>query len=232
MSTTPSVSPSSDRCRTPGQGLNKEAALRRILEGHWRYLENRLASRVITPQTLEEHAQGQYPFAAILGCADSRVSPELIFDQGQGDLFVVRVAGNILGTGGLASLEYAVQHLSIPLILVLGHEQCGAVRAATEISSAEGPLGFLLAELAEPVAAARHLPPPLVDQAVRANVRRVTQLLPTRSELIGRAVAEGRVRVVGAVYRLATGDVDILDLHETGMPFTNPRPKAAAPSVP
>ena len=228
MSTTPPASPSSDPRRTPGQGLTREAALRRILEGHWRYLENRRAHRVVTPQALEEHAQGQYPFAAILGCADSRVSPELIFDQGQGDLFVVRVAGNILGTGGLASLEYAVQNLAVPLILVLGHEQCGAVRAATEMSSAEGPLGFLLSELAEPVAAARSLPPPLVDQAVRANVRRVAQLLPQRSALIGSAVAEGRVRVVGAVYRLATGDVDILDRHETGMPFTDPRPAAAA----
>lgn len=218
-------SPIPDPHRTPGQGLTKEEALRRILEGHWRYLENRRAHRQVTPQKLEEHAQGQYPFAAILGCADSRVSPEVIFDQDQGDLFVVRVAGNILGAGGLASLEYAVQQLSVRLILVLGHEQCGAVRAATEITSAEGAMGYLLSELADAVEAARHLPPPLVDQAVKANVRRVTKLLPERSETIGRAVAEGRVRIVGAVYRLGSGDVDILDLNETGMPFANPRPR-------
>jgi carbonic anhydrase len=208
--------------RTPGQGLNKEEALRRILEGHWRYLENRRVHREVTPAKLDEHAQGQYPFAAVLGCADSRVSPEMIFDQDQGDLFVVRVAGNILGHGGVASLEYAVQHLSVRIIVILGHEQCGAVRAATEMASAEGPMGYLLSELAEPVEAARHMPPPLVDQAVKANVQRVTRILPSRSETISRAVAEGQVRIVGAVYRLSSGDLEILDLNETDRPLTRP----------
>lgn len=208
---------SNDPRRTPGQGLTKEEALRRILEGHWRYLENRRTRREVTPQRLQEQAEGQYPFAAILGCADSRVSPELIFDQDQGDLFVVRVAGNILGAGGLASLEYAVAHLDVRLILVFGHEQCGAVKAATQHASAPGAMGFLLGELAEAVEAARLLPPPLLDRAVESNVRRVTQLLPQRSETIGRAVAEGRVRIVGAIYRLGSGDVDILDLRELGI---------------
>lgn len=210
-----------DPRRTPGQGLNKEEALRRILECHWRYLENRRAHREVTAKKLGEHAEGKYPFAAILGCADSRVSPELIFDQDQGDLFVVRVAGNILGSGGLASLEYAVHYLSVRIIVVLGHEQCGAVRAATEMASAEGAMGYLLSELAEPVAVARHLPPPLVDQAVKANVRRVTRLLPARSETIARAVVEGQVRIVGAVYRLDSGDLDILDLDGIDVPPTD-----------
>ena len=219
----PPTSPDSDSRRLPGQGLDKARAMQRILEGHWRYLENRRQSLQTTTVKLEEHAAGQYPFAAILGCADSRVSPELIFDQDQGDLFVVRVAGNILGAGGLASLEYAVEQLRVPLIVVLGHEGCGAVKAATEHASLPGPLGFLLAELSEAVEAARRLPPPLVDQAVKANVRRVVQLLGARSESIGRAISEGRVGVVGAVYRLGSGDVDILDLHETNAPFTTPR---------
>ncbi|MDF3058230.1 MAG: carbonic anhydrase [Rariglobus sp.] len=207
---------SNDPRRTPGQGLTKEEALRRILEGHWRYLENRRTQKDVTPQRLQEHAEGQYPFAAILGCADSRVSPELIFDQDQGDLFVVRVAGNILGAGGLGSIEYAVDQLAVRLILVFGHEQCGAVRAAIDHVTAPGAIGFLLGELAEAVDVARSLPPPLLDRAVEANVRRVTQLLPQRSEVIGRAVAEGRVRIVGAVYRLGSGDVDILDLRDPG----------------
>lgn len=210
---------STDPRLTPGQGLTKEEALRRMLEGHWRYLENSRSQREVTPQRLREHAEGQYPFAAILGCADSRVSPELIFDQDQGDLFVVRVAGNILDAGGLASLEYAVTHLQVRLIMVFGHEHCGAVKAATQLTSAPGPgaMGFLMSELVEAVAIAKALPPPLLDRAVEANVRRVTQLLPQRSETIGKAVADAQVRIVGAVYRLGSGDVDILDLRNAGV---------------
>ncbi len=213
---------SNDPRLTPGQGLTKEDALRRMLEGHWRYLENRRSQREVTPQRLQEQADGQYPFAAILGCADSRVSPELIFDQDQGDLFVVRVAGNILDAGGLASLEYAVAHLQVRLIMVFGHEHCGAVKAATQGMSASGAMGFLLSELVEAVEIAKALPPPLLDRAVEANVRRVTQLLPQRSETIGKAVADGRVRIVGAVYRLGSGDVDILDLRNAGVAAAKP----------
>ena len=104
------AAPKPDPSRTPGQGLTKEEALHRLLEGHWRYLENRRAHRSITEDDRARHAAGQYPFAVIVGCADSRVSPELIFDQGLGDLFVVRVAGNYIGTGVTASVEYALEY--------------------------------------------------------------------------------------------------------------------------
>ena len=97
-----------DLSQMPGQGLSKEEAFLRILDGHWRYLDNQRKNVTTTEEDRNRHAQGQYPFAAILGCADSRVSPEVIFDQGQGDLFVVRVAGNVVGDFEVASLEYAI----------------------------------------------------------------------------------------------------------------------------
>jgi carbonic anhydrase len=200
---------SNDLSRTPGQGLTKELALQRILEGHWRYLAGQPQQHPVTARDHALHAQGQFPFAAIMGCADSRVSPELIFDQGSGDLFVTRVAGNILESGTLASLEYAVEHLGVRLLIVLGHEQCGAVGAALKASDAPGAIGTLLREIAPAVLEARAQPGDLLQNAVENNVRRAAAAIPVRSEMLARRVQAGEVRIVGAVYRLATGDVDI-----------------------
>ena len=136
-----------ERLDQPGQGLNREQAFRRILDGHWRYLQNERQQIHVTHEDRQRHAEGQFPFAAILGCADSRVSPEVIFDQGQGDLFVVRVAGNVLGDFEQASLEYAVQNLGVRLVLVMGHEQCGAVKAAIGGTVIPGVLGHLINEI-------------------------------------------------------------------------------------
>ncbi len=188
--------------------------MQRILEGHWRYLANNKQKRVVTEEDRALHAQGQFPFAAILGCADSRVSPELIFDQGQGDLFVVRVAGNILGTGELASLEYAVQQLGVRLVVVLGHESCGAVAATTNAGDGPGAIGFLLREIAPAVADARNQTGNLLDNAVKANVKRVVDATALRSEYFNRMISDGQLRVVGAVYRLGSGDVDVV--HKIG----------------
>ena len=138
--------------------------------------------RHITREDHDLHFQGQFPFAAILGCADSRVSPELIFDQDQGDLYVVRVAGTIVGNGELASMEYAVTHLGVRLLLVLGHENCGAVRAAVETADAPGTIGFLLREIAPAVEEARAVGVLLLDNAIIANVRRSARLLASGNE--------------------------------------------------
>jgi carbonic anhydrase len=192
----------------PGQGLTREEAFRRILDGHWRYLQNERQSIQTTQEDRQRHAQGQYPFAAILGCADSRVSPEVIFDQGQGDLFVVRVAGNVAGDYEQASLEYAVQNLGVKLIIVMGHEHCGAVKAALSQQAVPGAIGKLLQEIFPAVAKAKTQEGELLDNAIRCNVCHTVDTLLANSSCFREAIADGNLRLIGLVYDLKSGDLD------------------------
>lgn len=192
----------------PGQGLSPEEAFRRIIDGHWRYLSNERENTCTTREDRARHAQGQYPFAAILGCADSRVSPEVIFDQGQGDLFVVRVAGNIAGDFEQASLEYAVQVLGVPLVVVMGHEGCGAVNAALHAPDTPGAIGRLLQEIVPAVERVEAEDESLLQTAVRRNVCHTVDQLLRNSECIRDRVSAGSLRLVGLVYGLASGDLD------------------------
>jgi carbonic anhydrase len=149
-------------------------------------------------------AEGQRPWAAVLGCADSRVAPEWLFACGMGELFEVRTAGNTASDAGVASLEYAVAELAVPLILVLGHSGCGAVQAARS----QAPLTPLLADLVAPIRAALPAGAPLAA-AVRANALAVARALPRRSSLLAEAVAAGRLRIEAAVVEIATGRVSL-----------------------
>ena len=193
----------------PGQGLSKEEAFKRILDGHWRYLDNEGVTRVVTASDRLRHLGGQYPFASILGCADSRVSPEVIFDQGQGDLFVVRVAGQVVGEFEIASLEYSVQHLGVKLILVMGHENCGAVKAAIDVATTDGPIGSLIEEIKPAVELAKTQDGDLLSNAVRCQVSLAVDQLYQRSALLRDAVDSGQVRMIGLIYGLSSGDLDI-----------------------
>jgi carbonic anhydrase len=196
----------------PGRGMTKEEAFQRILEGHWRYLQNQRESITTTSEDRSRHSQGQYPFAAILGCADSRVSPEVIFDQGQGDIFVVRVAGHVVGDFEVASLEYAIEHLGVSLVIVMGHEHCGAVKAALGVqagASIEGPIGKLLEAIQPAASEARGLEGDLLGQAIRSHVRRSVDAMFEHSACMRLAVDGGTLRVIGLVYDLASGDLDI-----------------------
>ncbi|HEY4484757.1 MAG TPA: carbonic anhydrase, partial [Nitrospiria bacterium] len=116
-----------------GHGLNPDKALTMLMEGNARYVEGKMLHPNQAADRMGELAKGQHPFAVILGCADSRVPPEIVFDQGLGDLFVLRVAGNIADDAVIGSIEYAVEHLGTTLVFVLGHERCGAVSAAVEV---------------------------------------------------------------------------------------------------
>jgi carbonic anhydrase len=184
-------------------------ALQRLLDGNQRYA----AGRAIRPnQTTARRATvagGQHPFAAILGCSDSRVPPEIVFDQGLGDLFVVRLAGNVADPVALDSLDYAVTHLGARLILVLGHERCGAVTAAVEGHEEPGDVGPMLAELRAAVAASKALPGNPVANAIRANVDLTVDNLRT-SKPLSAMVASGQLKIVGGTYHLATGKVEML----------------------
>src|SRR5262245_986901 len=164
----------------------------------------------LTSARQRELASGQHPHAAILTCADSRVPPEIVFDQGLGDLFDVRVAGNIAGDAELASLEYAAEHLDVPLIVVMGHQRCGAVSAAVEAGEAHGHLPTLVAAIRPAVDKARGMKGDLVDNAVRANVELVVNQLRGSQPVLGERVAKKQLVIVGAVYSLDTGKIDWL----------------------
>jgi carbonic anhydrase len=157
-----------------------------------------------------ELASGQHPHCAVLACADSRVAPEIVFDQGLGDVFDVRVAGNVAGDAETASLEYAAEHLHVPLIVVMGHSHCGAVSAALEGGSAPGKLPDLMAMLRPAVDQSAHEPGDRVANAVRDNVVLVVQQLLVAKPVLAELAETGKLRIVGAVYSLETGKVDWL----------------------
>lgn len=166
----------------------------------------------------DTYANGQHPFAAVLSCADSRVPVELVFDQGIGDLFVVRVAGNVATASEIGSLEYGVEHLGVPVIVVLGHGKCGAVTAAMGPGGGEvsPSLGLVLHAISPAVERARENNPKLKGDAllnacIRTNVQQQVDGLIDKSEVIRKAMGSGKLKVVGAVYDLHGGQVTYLN---------------------
>src|SRR4051812_43862494 len=162
-----------------------------------------------------ELAGSQHPHATILSCADSRVAPEIILDQGLGDLFDVRVAGNVATDLELASIEYAAVHLHTPLVVVMGHQKCGAVTAASESGEPEGHLPSLLALIHPAVDRARAQPGDLIEIAVRMNVENVVRQVRGSTPVLAALVERGMLKVVGAVYSLDTGTVAWLPEDQT-----------------
>jgi carbonic anhydrase len=189
-----------------------DAALERLMEGNRRFLEGRPRTPGVLKDLVASLAEGQRPYATILGCSDSRVPPEVIFDAGLGELFVVRVAGNVLSPEVAGSLQYAGAHLRTPLIVVLGHEGCGAVRAALESKFEEvshrSRIQLLVDSLLPGLAGVDEGVPPAerLGRAVEDNVRwAVGQILASPE---GRArTAEGWMRCVGAIYEISSGRV-------------------------
>jgi carbonic anhydrase len=189
-------------------------ALARLMDGNARYAANTPSNKDYSAGRVAR-VEAQYPIAAIVGCADSRVAPELAFDQGPGDLFVVRVAGNFVNDDILASLEYGVEFLGVPLIMVLGHTNCGAMTAAVKVIKDGARLPGHLPELVRALSPAVHLAGPLhgddlVAKATIENVRLNANRLMVARPLISQYVASGKVKVVGGVYDLATGKVALL----------------------
>lgn len=167
---------------------------------------------------LRNATEGQKPFATILSCSDSRVPLELLFDRGIGDLFVVRVAGNISDVSQTASIEYGVDHLGTPLLVVLGHTRCGAVTAAVQETDDHGNIPHLVEYIAPAVEAARKKSPDaqekaLVEEAIRLNVWQSIQDLFDTSEVIRASAREGKVKVIGALYDLESGKVEWMGPH-------------------
>jgi carbonic anhydrase len=202
--------------RRAGQPQADEV-LRQLLEGNKRFVEGKLEHPGRKPEDFRALAEGQSPHAVILGCADSRVPPELLFDQAVGDLFVVRVAGNVvLGAGAAVkgSIEYAVAVLNVPLVLVLGHSQCGAVEAALKRAgggeAAPGAIKDLVGLIQTAADKVKDRPGDKLGNAIRANVAMGVERLRTLPPVLAERVKDGRLKVAGAVYDLRTGRVEVL----------------------
>lgn len=195
----------------PPNAIPPAEALKRLMQGNARYAMNTPNQRDFSAGRAAR-AQGQWPIAAILSCADSRVAPELLFDQAPGDLFVVRVAGNVVDLDLLASLEYAVHFLGVPLIMVLGHSGCGAVDAAIKVVKANAQLPGHLPELVaaiKPAAviAGRLAPKDTLDYAIAENVRRQVARLEASPPIVQKLHREKKIDIVGGVYDIASGKV-------------------------
>ncbi len=198
----------------PPNAIAPAEALKRLMDGNARYAANTPNERDFSAGRAAR-AQVQYPIAAILSCADSRVAPELAFDQGPGELFVVRVAGNIVTPDVLASLEYGVQFLGTPLIMVLGHTGCGAVDAAIKVLKTKavlpGHLPALVAAIKPAVIVAEKTQSgDLLDNASAENARRQVTRLKNSPPVVGKSYAGKKIDIVSAMYDLRTGKVALL----------------------
>lgn len=203
----------------PQAGLSPDQAMAALRDGNARFVSGATTDlRRDQARRCDTFANGQHPVASILSCADSRVPVELIFDQGIGDLFVIRVAGNVADTDEVGTLEYGVGHLNTPLIVVLGHGKCGAVTAVAGGSEVHGCIGELVDNIVPAVKRAREMhpdlkPAALVELAIRENVWQSIGDIYARSPLIREAAAAGKVRVVGALYDLHSGAVHWMGGH-------------------
>lgn len=199
--------------------LTPRQALHLLQQGNAAFLSGMESSVLTSRQRRLDLAQGQNPFAAYVTCSDSRVPPELLFGRGLGELFIIRNAGNTVDTVALGSIEYAVAVLQVPLVVVMGHQNCGAVKAATEVvtdnATFPGAIGTMVEPIIPAVLQARSEEGNLLENSVRANVRRVVKFLREGSDpIMLKPQEEGRLQVVGAYYNLTDGKVDFFDLPE------------------
>jgi len=194
-------------------GLSPADSLAKLKTGNDRFVAGKPEHPDQSVARRSEVAKGQHPYAIILSCSDSRVPPELVFDAGLGDLFVVRVAGNTADESAIGSIEYAVEHLGATLIVVLGHERCGAVKAAVDSADATAPAPGHLPAVLEPIAPAvkqvKNFPGDTVDFAVRANVANTVEQLKTSDPVLSERLKSGKLQIVGGRYDLETGAVEL-----------------------
>ena len=190
------------------KNLSAAKALAKLKAGNKNFVADKLDGKLQDSSRRKDLTGGQSPYAIILSCADSRVVPELAFDSGLGEIFVIRVAGNVANTSSIASIEYAVAHLGVNLIVVLGHESCGAVTAAIAGGDNGYNLNHLLAHIEPAKAASRDKS---VNGVVKKNAKMTAKELADRSEILGKAAAKKNgLQIVPAYYNLGSGKVDFM----------------------
>ena len=201
-----------------GSGSGDES-LTKLLDGNKRFVSGEHAKKDIGDKRRQELTKGQSPFATVITCSDSRVAPELIFDQGLGDIFIIRVAGNVVEPTTLGSIEYGVEHLHTPLLILMGHEKCGAVSATIDAKGKpEGNIGAILKKIMPAVKtakAAKKDKDETLQLAIQENVRNTYRDIMKNSKIVTEMVHEGKLKVIGAEYYLGTGKVEIIDLGTT-----------------
>jgi carbonic anhydrase len=195
----------------PATNITTDEALARLKAGNERFVTGQVVHPNAGAERRAEVAKGQKPYAIVVGCSDSRVGPEVVFDQGLGDLFVVRTAGNVVDDVALGSIEYAAEHFGVPVILVLGHTRCGAVSAAVAGGEAHGHVGSVVEKIKPAVEETKGKEGDAVDNAVRANVRNVVNQLRSAGPILSGLVKAGKLRVVGGCYDLDTGRVGMVE---------------------
>ena len=190
--------------------MTADQALKRLRSGNSRYVESRQTHPHQTLERRMELKEAQSPFAAVLGCSDSRVPPEIIFDLGIGDIFVVRTAGHIYDKICLGSIEYAAAHLHVPLIMVLGHSKCGAVQAALNAIDEKASMSGLALAIQPALEQVKEKSGDLVNNAAKANARIITERLKSSKPILTELIRMGKLKIVAAYYDLETGAVEVL----------------------
>jgi carbonic anhydrase len=197
----------------PKNVISPDEALQRLMAGNERYVSGNSETHDFKDER-EALVSGQNPFVAVLSCSDSRIAPEYAFDTARGDLFAIRVAGNFVTDEGLASIEYGVAVLGAPLILVLGHESCGAIeagiKAVKDHTVFPGHIPKLTDALKSSVQTVIKQPGNLMENATVQNVKNSVERLKTATPLLTDALSKGKLKIVGGIYRLATGKVELI----------------------
>ena len=214
----------------PGDGGKAaSASLRSLIEGNWRFTRGESISPHWDSARRYALSTVQNPVAVVLSCSDARVPPEILFDQGLGDLYVIRTAGNIAGPAGLAGLEYALEELGVPLVVVLGHQDCGAVAAAVQAGNPPGKVAAIVEQIRPAVDTVRAQTGELLPNSVDANIAAEVERLKSENALLAEYLALGSVEVVGARYDLHSGMVDWLTGSDRMMALV---PQTEAPEEP
>jgi carbonic anhydrase len=198
-----------------------EDALNKLMSGNKRFVSCNPGQKDVCDTRRKELEGGQHPFAIVVTCSDSRVAPGIVFDEGLGDIFVVRVAGNVLDPIALGSIEYAAEHLHAPLLILMGHDKCGAVAAAMDANGEpEGNIGAILKKIMPAVKKAKAKggsKDEMLNTAIRENVSLSYDAIRKQSPVLHHLIEKGELKVVAGIYHLASGEVEIL-------PLTSPRP--------
>lgn len=198
-------------------GSAGDESLQKLMDGNQRYVDGKFANKDIGSTKRQElSSKGQKPFAIVVTCSDSRVPPEILFDQGLGDIFVVRVAGNVVDPIALGSVEYGAEHLNSPLVFILGHTKCGAVTATLEAKGKpEGNIGAIVKKIQPAAAVAKKkggTKEEMLETAIHENIKNVYNDMMKNSKILPHLVHEGKLKIVGGEYDITTGKVAMMEL--------------------